>query len=309
MTSELDPRRKPFLVKGFVPELPRVPVIDPNQIWQEATAQAMERTQTQENERVLMGKIGHLLEEVGPGVKAMASKRYEQGEYETISRLSGERYTFWDEDTDGSRRFFINFRARRKTVREVSSFKMHGGHASVEIKFREGKVAEAVYDFDHDRLQERVEKGSATDWEKWLYEKVIQASPPENLRTYQILSDFIFVVSPPGIRFEKSFWPRGGFRHKDTQQENRGERNYHKSTREWVFNAERNRFAVTYEAHRKTREEYLGELLRAADGDEVLENIAIENTSKRKSHNYPVLSPQEFTQGLELLLDTIPLEK
>jgi hypothetical protein len=312
MTSERKEGSDRFIV-GTSKPMPAVPegLLDFEVIWSQGERLGTKIAQQRDRECELTTGIKRLTSELEPKIFALATKRFEQGEYETVNKRRGEHWSFWEDRSDGYHNIALWFHAKGNNVLGVDKLSIGtGGAGRVDVAMKDGEIIEAVYKIlDQNDLPKRIEKGSATELEGWMYSTVFQGLYEAEQERYQMLTDFTFVIFPLGVRLEQGFWPRRSKNVLTLSNDQEGkERRYRETKNEWIFNPEFNIFAQKYEAHRQPYEASLAEQIRLAKGDKELEALVREITKPEQYHRYPIFSPQEFTQGLELLLDTIPLE-
>lgn len=258
-----------------------------------------------ENTRILGSEIRSILSGMEERLFGTACVRYQNGEYKpTGRRRHGSKISDWDAqdaDSQGLQHFMLDFRVKKRKVSEVERFKYSQGDYSVGVSFQEGKITRVEYDYDPSRRKKRPEaEGLVTDWESWMEKEVIQRGLKKDLTV--------------GSRWEGELDPGwlGGVAFNLSSHELEVYANAHdtsyinRTSNLWVFNPLKNRFNLKYFDYVKSDDE-INKIVQEEAGDDEDKARSLREILER-GERPPIFSPDEFTTGLELLLDTIPLE-
>jgi hypothetical protein len=324
MAKEGDSSDKLFLVEGTIPDLLSVPdsLMDHRVILQEAARKGEEDFLRQENKNKLATQIENIIAPWGPSLKAMATKRLEHGEFEPKKRREKEKTSKWKGDwkngwENGFNNYNLVFKTnwRQNKVEEVKSFLMNSRESAVIISLEKGKVSEVAYEFQSPaRSLWEIEKESDVKglWGEWFRDVVIDRKirdevreMGQNRRSPRVKDRLTFDASGIKLKYSSFYDPNRAF------QVWVGGAPPPKPLDEisdsWDFNADFNRFNHRIDKYTKTIEDAEAEAEAYKESNPTLASFILEEAKKRPP-KAAILKPDEFTNGLELLLATIPLE-
>jgi hypothetical protein len=316
MTSEGDPT-KGKLIRGAIPDLPIVPDLNPMRAleWVEERSESI--MHALENERILNISMRELLAPFEARIFAAAGSRLLNSEYEPKKKRKKEKTSKWRDDwQNGFAQYTLEFRTKRRDreVDGVDSFRMDKNGSSVAIELKEGQVAEVSFKYDtsvHQFWKETPSLDWSTPWAKWISDVVIDRGIQRKVwekrssgNGPRVMDKVTFDTTAGSLRYSTVYDPNKrsavyfGRRPPPEPLVEIGD--------EYRFNAGRNRFNHLYDKTSRTREEIENDY--ADISDPAVRDSLVQYALQHSLPKYALLTPEEFTTGLILLLDTIPLE-
>ena len=303
MVDNREPRRRGFVIGGVNERLPQVPpgLLNTGEILTEGARLGEEGAISSYNQAELDRKVRVSTGKMEAELFAVATRRNDQGLYKHVSRLRGQKKSIWTEDNGTE--VSIDFRTRRGEVVEVEHFDAITGDTSIDIAFQNGQIERVEYEYDPARLAGHKEGGTATAWELWMDEAINERGLRKGLDPLKWRGG----IPDPGIRGGLTFYttPRLLDVYSYFGEWNPSlEILTGKSTRTWRFNAQKNRF--NQRDSDDTAEELEALVQADAKGDEAKAREIRKIIGSHRQHP-PLISADEFSEGLALLLDTVQI--
>lgn len=322
MTKEGDPTEGK-LISGAIPDLPTIPDLNSVMALEWVESRAEEMVPALENERLLNESLLKIVAPFEARIFAAASSRLANDEYEPKKKRKKEKTSKWKGDGKNNwvnwfaeYKLGFNTNWRQNKVEEVNSFRMNSRGSSVIISLEKGKVTDVAYESAstvHHPWEKSSEPDASTPWGEWLDDVVIDRGiragvweRGQHMRYPRTKDRVTFDISLPSLKISAFYDPNRAF-----QVWVGGPpptRPLDEIYDLWKFNPQRNRFNHEYEMHKRTLEEVEAELSVLSPVSPELDALVMESSLKHSVYKQAILSSSEYTQGLGLLLDTIPLE-
>ena len=278
------------MVRGAIP----VPTIepDPATVAEEAIQERRDQVTRQHNLRSFDQDVRHAVLEAEDVLLQTAIVRNHLELYTSKSRARRIKTSEWEqgEKKDYSK-FSIEFKTKRKKVDRVEKFDMFGP-GSTEVSFWNGKIYRVEYRYTLPN-EERIDAGELSPLDCWIWNTI-------NLRGANTISQSAKGKPASDTRGEIVFAL--------------GSRKIHLTSRgsgggmldSLDYNPSNNRFTHIGDAEGLTEEE-IDALVQLESGGDAERKKELKNKyTSEKRHKRPIITADEFIEGLELVLAGIP---
>jgi hypothetical protein len=292
MAKEVD-FSKGFLIKGAVPLEPPARMIDFIEESRKAEVLGIVDALEKDNTAVFDEDVRDVLAPIEQKLYGTACIRYQNGEFNTVKRLRGKKASSWtiDDPSEPFKNFHIDFRTKRGRVAEVERFRT-GGMNSVEMVLQNGSITTLDYDCaPWFAGQQSASYPQIREWVLW-FEDTSRELNKEHSRISSRNDRKGITFDIPGRSLEVYTTTGSGSRWT--------------WKRKYIFNALENRF--NEQGDNVMRLSFMKESLRPETGKQITDEVVREYAGISKYNRHPIVDPEEFLIGLELLLDTIPLD-